>query len=56
MLGGVSYIANRYGEANNKYMTGYDASKPSKYIMYLDTNNLYGYAMPQCLPTGDSDG
>lgn len=52
MPGGISYIANRHGEANNKYMTGYDSSKPSKYIMYLDANNLYGYAMSQCLPTG----
>ena len=38
---GISYITNRHGEANNKYMPGYDSSKPSKYIMYLDANNLY---------------
>ena len=52
LRGGISYIANRHGEANNKYMSGYDSSKPSKYIMYLDANNLYGWAMSQCLPTG----
>ena len=34
-------------------MTGYDPQKPSKYIMYLDANNLYGFAMPQSLPTGE---
>ena len=39
-------------KANNKYMTGYDPQKPSKHIMYLDTNDLYGWAMSQCLPTG----
>lgn len=33
-------------------MKNYDSSKPSKYIMYLDTNNLFGWAMSQCLPTG----
>ncbi|XP_068675341.1 uncharacterized protein [Montipora foliosa] len=52
LRGGTSYIANRYGEANNKYMKTYDEKAPSKYIMYLDANNLYGWAMSQYLPTG----
>ena len=49
---GISYIANRHGKANNKYMKTYDEKAPSKYVMYLDANNLYGWAMSQCLPTG----
>ena len=53
MRGGVSYIANRYGNDNNKYMKEYDEKVPSKYIMYLDANNLYGWAMSQHLPTGN---
>ena len=53
MRGGVSYIANRHGKANyNKYMKNYNKSAPSKYITYLDANNLYGWAMSQCLPSG----
>lgn len=51
MRGGISYIANICGEANNKYMKNYDSSKPSKYIMYLDADNLYGCTMGQCLST-----
>ena len=41
--GGVSMISKRYSEANK--------NKPTKYIQYLDANNLYGWAMTQKLPT-----
>ena len=50
--GGISMISNRYGEANNKYMSkGFNRNKLKKYLIYLDANNLYGSAMSEKLPT-----
>ena len=49
--GGMTHIAKRYSEANNKYMKDYNPDKTFKYIQYLDVNNLYGCAMSQRLPT-----
>ena len=40
MRGGISYIPNRNNKENNKNMQSYDDKKPSKYITYLDANNL----------------
>ena len=49
--GGVSMITKRHGVANNKYMGNHDEESPSKHIIYLDANNLYGWAMSKKLPT-----
>ena len=56
MKGGVSYISKRYSKANNKHLKSYDPKRESKHylhqnIVYLDANNLYGYARPKFLPT-----
>ena len=40
MRGGISYIPNRNNKENNKNMQSYDDKKLSKYITYLDANNL----------------
>lgn len=51
--GGISQCSHRYGSANNKYMNDYDEAKETKYLIYLDANNLYGYSMMQLLPISD---
>ena len=35
-----------------KYMQSYDGNEPSKFIVYLDANNLHGWAMSQYLAYG----
>ena len=50
--GGISMISNRHGKANNSYMGDeYDDKRATKYITYLDANNLYGWAMCKPLAT-----
>ena len=52
MRGGISYIAKTHSKANNKYTENYDSSKKNVFIMYLDANNLYDWAITQYLPYG----
>ena len=53
MRGGISMISHRYAQANNKYLQEYDPEKPTSFITYQDSNNLYGEAMTQSLPVSD---
>ncbi len=48
--GGVSSIMKRYSRANHKGLDDYDPKRPNKHILYLDANNLYGWAMSKPLP------
>ena len=51
MGGGVSFISNRYRSANNKYLKSYYPKQESKHIIYVDANDLFGYAVSKFLPT-----
>ena len=48
--GGIRHAIYRYAKANNKYMIFYDKNKELSYILHLDANNLYGWAVSQKLP------
>ena len=48
--GGICHSVYRHAKANNKYIKIYDKNKESSYIIYMDANNLHGYAMSKKLP------
>ena len=51
--GGITQSVHRWAKANNPYMgSEYAPREPTRYLQYLDANNLYGWAMSQPLPTG----
>ena len=51
--GGITQSVHRWAEANNPHMgSEYKPCEPTRYLQYLDANNLYGWAMSQPLPTG----
>ena len=50
--GEIATKSHRHTKANNEYMgTEFDPAEESKFISYLDANNLYGWPMSKQLPT-----
>ena len=47
--GGICHAIHRHAKANNKY-TKNNENTESSYLMYLDANNLYEWAMSKRLP------
>ena len=54
--GGTCHAIYRYAKANNKNMEKHDKKIISANLMYLDANNLYGWAMSQKLPVNGFKG
>lgn len=48
--GGSSFVRQKFAKANNQQCELYDPDKPKTYIIYVDANNQYGWAMCEALP------
>ena len=48
--GEICHAIHHYTKANNKYTKTFNQNKESLYFMYLDADNLHGWAMSQKLP------
>ena len=48
----IGQIVKNHAYKNKETKEKHDKKTPSKCITYLDANNLYGWAVSQCLPTG----
>ena len=53
MRGGICNKVHSYAEASNKYIKNYDKNKESSFLMYVDANNVYGWAMSEKLPVDE---
>ena len=50
--GGISQAIHKYARANNMYIKNCNKNITTSYFLYLDANNLYGWAMSKKLPIG----
>ncbi|KAL4153646.1 hypothetical protein QTP88_001479 [Uroleucon formosanum] len=51
--GGLVQASKRHARANNPETPGYNVEEPTTSLIYLDANNLYGYAMCKYMPISD---
>ena len=51
LIGAYSGITHPYAKANNPLCPDYNPMLQLLWILYIDANNLYGYAMRRPLPT-----
>lgn len=51
--GGLTMCPHRYAKANNKYMSDYDSTEPSSFIMYMDICGMYSSVQLEELPFKD---
>ncbi|XP_072022076.1 uncharacterized protein [Amphiura filiformis] len=52
LRGGIIMVSKRGAKANNILTPDFNPNENPSHIMYLDANNLYGWAMSQSLPIG----
>ena len=48
--GGLSVVSHKYAKANNEFLPDYNPEEALSHCVYLDANNLYGWAMSQKMP------
>lgn len=41
----ISMVSNHHAKANYYLVEDYDQEKPSSHILFLDANQIYGWAM-----------
>ena len=52
LRGGISRVSRRLTMPNTPGLPYYDPDKPESRVLYVDANNLYGWAMCKMLPVG----
>jgi len=51
--GGLSYVSQRFAEANHPTLPNHRPEKPISYLRYLDANSLYATCQTFSLPVDD---